>query len=148
MVFTASDRTAEQHIVIAGAGRVGHRTAQALDDYGHEVYLIERDSATVERVTGRRTGVVIEGDATDPDILGQTDPERAISGLSLVSTAPRGRRRPRSSSTGSSIPSGRARKRRSIAFRGTISGRSRTSRAISTCSTSGSIRGHRPPGRS
>lgn len=77
MVFTASDRTAEQHIVIAGAGRVGHRTAQALDDYGHEVYLIERDSETVERVTGRRTGVVIEGDATDPDILGQTDPERA-----------------------------------------------------------------------
>jgi trk system potassium uptake protein TrkA len=77
MVFTANDRTAEQHIVIAGAGRVGHRTAQALDDYGQEVYLIERDSATVERVTGRRTGVVIEGDATDPDILGQTDPERA-----------------------------------------------------------------------
>lgn len=77
MTFTASDRTAEQHVIIAGAGRVGHRTAQVLHDYGHEVYLIERDSETVEAVTGRRTGVVIEGDATDPDILRQTEPKEA-----------------------------------------------------------------------
>lgn len=77
MVFTHSDRTAELHVVIAGAGRVGHRTAQVLDDYGHEVYLVECDSETVDRVTGRRTGVVIEGDATDPQILRQTDPEQA-----------------------------------------------------------------------
>lgn len=77
MVFTRNDRTAEQHVVIAGAGRVGHRTAQVLDDYGHEVYLIERDAQTVHQVTGRRTGVVIEGDATDPEILRQTEPEQA-----------------------------------------------------------------------
>lgn len=76
MVFTYNSRTAEQHVVIAGAGRVGHRTAQVLDDYGHEVYLIERDAATVDQVTGRRTGVVIEGDATDPEILRQTEPEQ------------------------------------------------------------------------
>ena len=77
MVFTHSGRTAEQCVVIAGAGRVGHRTAQVLDDYGHEVYLIERDPETVDQVTGRRTGVVIEGDATNPEILRQTEPERA-----------------------------------------------------------------------
>jgi trk system potassium uptake protein TrkA len=77
MVFTHSGRTAEQCVVIAGAGRVGHRTAQVLDDYGHEVYLIERDPETVDQVTGRRTGVVIEGDATNPEILRQAEPERA-----------------------------------------------------------------------
>ncbi|MEF8976441.1 MAG: TrkA family potassium uptake protein [Halapricum sp.] len=77
MAFTSSDRTAEQHVVIAGAGRVGYRTAQVLHDYGHEIYLIERDSETVDRVTGRRTGIVIEGDATDPQILRQTVPGEA-----------------------------------------------------------------------
>jgi trk system potassium uptake protein TrkA len=77
MVFTHSDRTAEQHIVIAGAGRVGHRTARVLGEYGHEVYLIERDSRTVEQVTDDQTGMVIEGDATDPRILRQTDPNEA-----------------------------------------------------------------------
>ena len=56
---------------------MGHRTAQVLDDYGHEIYLIERDAETVDRVTGRRTGIVIEGDATDPEILSQTGPEDA-----------------------------------------------------------------------
>jgi trk system potassium uptake protein TrkA len=77
MMLTRSGRTAEQHVVIAGAGRVGHRTAQVLHDYGHEVYLIERDPETVDAVTGRRTGVVIEGDAADPNILSQAEPERA-----------------------------------------------------------------------
>ena len=76
-MFTQSGRTAEQHVVIAGAGRVGRRTAQVLTDYGHEVYLLERDPETVDAVTGRRTGVVIEGDATDPNVLRQAEPERA-----------------------------------------------------------------------
>ena len=77
MVFTSNGRTAEQHIIIAGAGSVGHRTAQVLDDYGHAVYLIERDHETADQVTGRHTGIVVEGDATDPEILRQTEPENA-----------------------------------------------------------------------
>lgn len=77
MVFTPNNRTAEQHIVIAGAGRVGNRTAQVLRDYGHTVYLIERDPAAAERATDLQTGVVIEGDATDPQILRQTGFEDA-----------------------------------------------------------------------
>jgi trk system potassium uptake protein TrkA len=76
MVFTHSGQTVELRVIIAGAGRVGYRTAQVLDDYGHDVYLIEHDSETVDRVTGRRTGVVIEGDATNPQILRQADPEQ------------------------------------------------------------------------
>jgi trk system potassium uptake protein TrkA len=79
MVFTTTDRPTEQHVVVAGAGDVGSRTAQVLDDYGHDVYLIERDPATVEQVTERRRSIVIEGDATDPEVLAQAGPERAVS---------------------------------------------------------------------
>lgn len=86
--FTHSDRTAELQVVITGAGRVGHRTAQVLDDSGHEVYLVECDSETVDRVTGRRTGVVIEGDATDSQILRQTDPEQADVLAALTGNGP------------------------------------------------------------
>lgn len=75
--YTQTDRTPEQHIIIAGAGRVGHRTAQLLSDYGHDVYLIERDSDTVEMVIDNWTGVVIEGDAEDPQILRQAEPSQA-----------------------------------------------------------------------
>lgn len=77
MVFTQNSRTAEQHIIITGAGGVGHRTAQVLSEYGHEVYLIERNSRTVEQITDGQAGVIIEGDATDPQILRQTDPTEA-----------------------------------------------------------------------
>jgi trk system potassium uptake protein TrkA len=76
MTVTHDHTTGELRVVIAGAGRVGHRTAQVLSDLGHEVCLIERNTETVESVTGRRTGVVVEGDAADPTVLRQTDPER------------------------------------------------------------------------
>lgn len=74
MVFTAHGRTTEQHVVVAGAGRVGRRTARVLGDYGHEVYVIERDPETVARAAGLRTAVVVEGDARDLGVLRQTDP--------------------------------------------------------------------------
>lgn len=77
MAHAHSSRTTEQRVVIAGAGRVGHRTAQVLDNYGYDVDLIERDPETVDQVTGRRTSVVIEGDATDPEILHQAKPEQS-----------------------------------------------------------------------
>ncbi|ERG94478.1 TrkA family potassium uptake protein [Haloquadratum walsbyi] len=72
-----TDQIPEQHIVIAGAGRVGYQTAQVLTDCGHEVYLIERDPKTVERIIGGWTGVVIEGDAEDPQVLSRADPSQA-----------------------------------------------------------------------
>jgi|APHM01.1.fsa_nt_gi K+ transport systems, NAD-binding component len=72
-----TDQIPEQHIIIAGAGRVGYQTAQVLTDYGHEVYLIERDPKTVERTIDGWTGVVIEGDAEDPQVLSRADPSQA-----------------------------------------------------------------------
>ncbi|MEF8976437.1 MAG: NAD-binding protein [Halapricum sp.] len=73
MAFTHSGRTEEQHVLIAGADRIGHHTVQVLDEYGHGAHLIERDSEAADQVTGRRTGIVSEGDATDPQILRQTE---------------------------------------------------------------------------
>lgn len=88
MVFTNSGRTVEQQVVVAGAGRVGRRTAQVLDDYGHTVHLIERDPATVEQVTNLQTGIVIEGNATDPQILQQTGLEEATVLAALTGDGP------------------------------------------------------------
>ena len=47
--------------VIVGAGRVGSRTARALEDSGHEVVLVEGDDATVDRERNKGFEVV-EGD--------------------------------------------------------------------------------------
>jgi len=62
--------------VIAGAGRVGLRTARALEDSGHEVVIIERDPTKVKRA--RAEGYeVIEGDASDESVLLSADLEEA-----------------------------------------------------------------------
>lgn len=65
------------HIIIAGAGRVGHRTARVLRDQGHDAYLIDKDPDIVEDARQALQSTVIEGDATDPNVLAQADPERA-----------------------------------------------------------------------
>jgi len=70
--------------VIVGAGRVGLRTARALEDSGHEVALIERDPTKVERATAEGYEV-IEGDASDEQVLlaadlAETDALGALTG--------------------------------------------------------------------
>ena len=66
-----------QYVILAGGGRVGRRTAEILSDYDHEIAAIERDADRCERLTDARLGTVIHGDATDPDVLEQAEPERA-----------------------------------------------------------------------
>jgi trk system potassium uptake protein TrkA len=62
--------------VIVGAGRVGLRTARALEDSGHDVVLIERDPTKVERA--RAEGYeAIKGDATEEEVLVSADLENA-----------------------------------------------------------------------
>jgi trk system potassium uptake protein TrkA len=69
--------------VIVGAGRVGLRTARALEDSGHDVVLVERDATAAQRA--REEGYeVIEGDAGDETVLLSADLESAdaLGGLS------------------------------------------------------------------
>jgi len=63
-------------IAIAGGGRIGLRTAQLLDDRGHNVIIIERDHSRCKRINDMYVGTVIEGDASRPAILRQADPDR------------------------------------------------------------------------
>jgi len=77
--MTSASRTQAKdlHVIIAGAGRVGHRTARVLEDYGHDAYLIDPDPEATAGAKELLRSTVIEGDATNPTVLGQADPERA-----------------------------------------------------------------------
>ena len=69
-------------LVIVGAGRVGRRTAQILQEEGHDVVLVENDPEKAD--LARSQGfLVIEGDGASEDILEQTDLETvdAIAGV-------------------------------------------------------------------
>ncbi|MFB6302441.1 MAG: NAD-binding protein [Haloferacaceae archaeon] len=69
--------TESKNMVIAGGGRVGFRTAEILDDRGHDVLLIEHDEEVCERIADEYVSTVVEGDASDPDILEQANVEDA-----------------------------------------------------------------------
>ncbi|AGN00208.1 TrkA-N domain-containing protein [Salinarchaeum sp. Harcht-Bsk1] len=62
--------------VIIGAGRVGLRTARVLKEEGHDVVLVERDSAKVERARGQGYDVV-EGDGSREEMLEEAGIEEA-----------------------------------------------------------------------
>jgi trk system potassium uptake protein TrkA len=78
--------------VIAGGGRVGRRTAQLLDDRGHDVVIIEDDPDLVEELSDEYIATVIKGDGTRPRILEQADLDRtdvvaALTGLTGANLA-------------------------------------------------------------
>lgn len=65
----------DKRMVIAGGGRVGFKTAEILDERGHDVLIIERDEDLCDRIADAYVATVIQGDASDPDILEQADIE-------------------------------------------------------------------------
>jgi trk system potassium uptake protein TrkA len=69
--------TSDLNVIIAGGGRVGFQTAEILTNRGHDVTIIERDERTVEKIGDTWTATVIEGDATNPEIIEQAGIERA-----------------------------------------------------------------------
>jgi len=69
--------TGNLDIVIAGGGRVGFQTAEILADRGHDVTIIERDEGVVSDLADEWMATLIEGDATNPDIIEQAGIERA-----------------------------------------------------------------------
>lgn len=58
-------------IIIAGGGRVGFQTAEVLANRDENVTVIEQDEDRVEAIADAWIATVIQGDASDPDILEQ-----------------------------------------------------------------------------
>ena len=75
---------ARDHVVIAGLGEMGFRMACALHDRGDHVIVIDLDPGN-PRATGlRERGVaVLDGDATDPEVLHRARAGRAAHLLAL-----------------------------------------------------------------
>ncbi|MFB6136611.1 MAG: FAD-dependent oxidoreductase [Halobacteriaceae archaeon] len=67
----------EERIIVVGGGRVGVEAARHLSDRGHSVTVVERDAARCEDIGDEYVATVVEGDATDPDVLSQAAPGRA-----------------------------------------------------------------------
>jgi trk system potassium uptake protein TrkA len=73
-------------IIIAGGGRVGFETAVLLDTRGHDVTVVESDGDRCEEMADEYVATIIQGDASDPNILRQADVEGSdvIAGLTGV----------------------------------------------------------------
>lgn len=69
--------------VIVGAGRVGMRAARVLRDEGHEVTLVEPNTATVDRLRDEGYDVV-KGDGSQEDVLVDLDLDE-VDGLAALS---------------------------------------------------------------
>jgi trk system potassium uptake protein TrkA len=69
--------TSTLDVIIAGGGRVGFQTAEILADRGHDVTIVERDDGIVSDIADEWLATVIQGDATNPDIIEQAGIERA-----------------------------------------------------------------------
>ena len=64
-------------VIVVGSGRTGLQTARLLDDRGHDVIIIERNPDRVQELVDERVATIIEGDATNSEILRQAAPEQA-----------------------------------------------------------------------
>ena len=75
-------------VIVAGGGDVGLRTAELLDDRGHDVVLIERDPDQSERVAAEYVASIIEGDASRPAVLRQAQPDKCDAIAALTDSEP------------------------------------------------------------
>lgn len=55
--------------VIVGCGRVGAALAEALDNAGHEVVILDTTTRAFDRLSDEFKGKAIRGDGTDEDVL-------------------------------------------------------------------------------
>ncbi|MER3487567.1 MAG: TrkA family potassium uptake protein [Chloroflexota bacterium] len=55
--------------VIIGCGRVGATLAEALEDLGHDVIIIDIRTSAFDRLSSTFRGSAIRGDGTDEDVL-------------------------------------------------------------------------------
>ncbi|MBN2099586.1 MAG: TrkA family potassium uptake protein [Dehalococcoidia bacterium] len=65
------------YIVIVGAGNVGYHLAKAVLSKGHEVLLIDRDAATLERIEDELGSIGLNGDGCEANVLEEAGTARA-----------------------------------------------------------------------
>lgn len=73
-------------VIVVGSGRTGLRTARLLDERGHDVVIIERNPERVQTLIAEHNVTVIEGDATNPEILRQADLDAADLIIAMTDT--------------------------------------------------------------
>ncbi|MBS3815222.1 MAG: TrkA family potassium uptake protein [Hadesarchaea archaeon] len=72
------------YIIVAGAGLVGRRVTKELVDRGHDVIVIDIDRDACEKVSMETGAKVIQGDASEVDILRKAGVERADVCIGLI----------------------------------------------------------------
>jgi len=65
------------YIIVVGGGRIGYYLVKALLSEGHEVLLIEKDSAICQRINDELGGVCYTGDGCEAAILAEVGTSRA-----------------------------------------------------------------------
>jgi len=70
--------------VIVGCGRVGAALAEALDNAGHEVVILDTTSRAFDRLSDEFKGQALRGDGTDEDVLRRAGAEGADVFLALT----------------------------------------------------------------
>jgi len=71
-------------VVIVGCGRVGAALAEAFDNGGNEVIVVDTSTRAFARLSGEFKGQAIRGDGTDEDVLRKAGAERADVLLALT----------------------------------------------------------------
>lgn len=70
--------------VIVGCGRVGAALAEAFDNAGHEVLIVDTSTKAFDRLSSEFSGQALRGDGTDEDVLRRAGAEGADVFLSLT----------------------------------------------------------------
>jgi len=70
--------------VIVGCGRVGAALAEAFDNGGHEVVILDLSTKAFDRLSGEFNGQAVRGDSTDEDVLRKAGAQGADVFLALT----------------------------------------------------------------
>ena len=71
-------------LVIVGCGRVGAALAEAFDNSGHEVIILDTSTRAFDRLSGEFKGQAVRGDGTDEDVLRKAGTEGADAFLAFT----------------------------------------------------------------
>ncbi len=72
------------HVIIVGCGRVGSELAKLLSSEGHDVVIIDRNSASLDRLGNAFNGLTLTGNGFSLELLKQAGVEKAQAFCSLT----------------------------------------------------------------